>query len=243
MPYLMLLVKVFSESRYAENFIRGNLYARRLTHFKRIEDTDGRGDEYEGAVLRDINHMILMPRHRTTGRILDTIHIPERNLQGPMVINTSGVDRYHLLCMSSAYVPDEDTEKLSNTQPDRIDYVLKAPERIREFGKYAVVITRPKAFIRRIETAADLRGIGLKTGLVNYYDEQRGTPAEPFNENVIFNKRDKYSHQQEFRFAFDTGETGTQPLSLTVGDLRDIGHRVDLEGEGLAFRIVSSEHT
>ena len=57
MPYFMLLVKVFSDSRYADEFIRGKLYARRLSHFKHIEDADGRGDEYEGAILRDITRI------------------------------------------------------------------------------------------------------------------------------------------------------------------------------------------
>ncbi len=240
MPYLMLLVKVFGESRFADEFILGNLYANRLSHFKRIEDEDVRGDKYEGAILRDINHLIVMPRHRTTGRILDTIHIPERNLQGPMVIRTSNVERFHVFCMSSAYVPDEDTETLSQTRPDEIDYILTGPKGIREFGRHAVVITRPKAFIRRVETAAKLRGIDLQSGLVNYYDEQRGTPAEPHDKNIIFNKRDKYARQQEFRFAFDTGDAGVEPLILNVGDLGKMAHRADVKGDGLMFRIMSS---
>ena len=54
---------------------------------------------------------------------------------------------------------------------------------------------------------------------------------------VIFHKRDSYAHKREYRMALDTGEPGTGPLILDVGDLGTKANRVDISHTSLAFRI------
>ena len=45
------LVKVFSEAEHADRFLLGEMYARRLSWFKKLESDQGRGDEYEAAIM------------------------------------------------------------------------------------------------------------------------------------------------------------------------------------------------
>ena len=53
------LVKVFSEQNYVDKFLRGELYARRLSWFKNLEDDNGRGDEFEAAIIPQLDNLTL----------------------------------------------------------------------------------------------------------------------------------------------------------------------------------------
>ena len=57
--------------------------------------------------------------------------------------------------------------------------------------------------------------------MVEYYDPTRFNGS--FSEvESIFRKREEYKHQKEYRFSFDTGIAGTDPLILNIGDISDI---------------------
>ena len=233
MPNVMLLVKVFSESKHVDEFMRGRILARRISYFRQIEERDGRGDEYEGDVLRAADEIIVMPHHPITDRITDAIRIPKQNIGGPVVMRTTAVDHHHLYCMSTVYVGDDEAKEIRRTPTGGVVLTLT---RLGEFGDHAVVITNPNRFLERVKLAATLKGFGLEANLVKYYDQQRGTPTEPFEHDAVFHKRDNYAYQREFRVVIDTGTSGTDPLTLDIGALDSMAQWTEIKGgAGLHF--------
>lgn len=78
-----------------------------------------------------------------------------------------------------------------------------------------------------MKAATEKNNYGLNSGLVDYYNPD--TFSGTFNdEEAVFKKRNEYSHQKEYRFAFDTGVTGKEPLLLDIGDISDITMQCDV---------------
>ena len=48
---IVFLAKVCETKEHAEAFLKGSMYANRLSYFKNLEGAYGRGDEYEGAIM------------------------------------------------------------------------------------------------------------------------------------------------------------------------------------------------
>lgn len=44
-----LFLKIFSEENHLNDFLAGNLFMKPVTYFKKLEDNQIRGDEFEGA--------------------------------------------------------------------------------------------------------------------------------------------------------------------------------------------------
>lgn len=84
-----------------------------------------------------------------------------------------------------------------------------------------MVVTQYMTFIDRVSNAVRSNNYGLSAHLVDYYDPNTFTGS--FSEvDAVFKKRNEFSHQKEFRFAFDTGVSGDNPLILDIGDITDI---------------------
>lgn len=103
---------------------------------------------------------------------------------------------------------------------------LWIPLEIRKFGEFLAVIFDPLQFRNRVIAAATRSECTyLKDAPVCYFDPYEPRPY-PENENDdVFFKRDEYSLEQEYRFAF---ATDYDPLLLDVGDIRDIGRVVKM---------------
>ena len=57
---IAFLAKVFNKREHAEAFLKGSMYANRLSYFKDIEGADNaRGDEFEGAIMPPLDGSIL----------------------------------------------------------------------------------------------------------------------------------------------------------------------------------------
>ena len=78
---ILFLAKVFEQEKHALAFMRGDLFANRLWHFKKLEDGEHRGDEYEGAImpLREGFTMTLQATNLDTGEV-DEVTITEDDL-------------------------------------------------------------------------------------------------------------------------------------------------------------------
>ena len=55
---MFYLAKVFEKQEYADKFVRGEIYCNSLAWFKKLEDRDGRGDTYEGAVVLQLEGLV-----------------------------------------------------------------------------------------------------------------------------------------------------------------------------------------
>ena len=220
------LVKVFSEEAYADKFLRGEMYANRLSWFKRLEGSDGRGDEYEAASMLRPDGLIirLEARNVETGKV-QGVTVPADDLAAPPILQPEHFDHINLFCMYAAHsggfhqVSDDNIEELRRQ--------LEIPGDCLKLGRHAVAITNRAEFVRRVKMGAQREGYGLHCGLVKYYDPEVGTPLAPLDIRTIFTKREKYAYQKEFRFAIDTGTTGCEPITLDIGAIDDIATRLD----------------
>lgn len=98
---------------------------------------------------------------------------------------------------------------------------ISIPEECENLGEYGVIVTNVPEFIERVKAAVISNNYGLNAGLVEYYDPSSFNGS--FSEvESIFRKRDEYKHQKEYRFSFDTGVAGNDPLILNIGDISDI---------------------
>ena len=219
-------LKVLSEQDHADKFMRGELYARRLSWFKRLEGDDGRGDEYEAAIMlrRDNLIITLEAKNEVTGEV-EELTIPMDDLAAPPILQLEYFNHINVCCMYAAHSGDFKQISEDNIQDYRRQ--LELPENCLTLGRYAVVITNPAEFLRRVEMAARRHGYKIYRGLVRYYNPEVGTPRAPLDIGTIFTKRKRYAHQKEFRFAIDTGTTGCEPITLNIGEIDDIVMRLD----------------
>ena len=223
---IVFLVKVFSDQVHADKFLQGEMYARRLSWFKALENDGDRGDDHEGAVVsqRDGFEMTLKPTDLATGKT-EEVTITGSNLARPPVFRPRHFDHVHLFCMFAAQI-----DGIHEFPEDRIHDLkkhLELPEEYSKFGRYAVAITKFTKFVERVEVAAKRKEYGIGWGPVEYFDPEVGTLLSPLDERVLFTKRNKYAWQKEFRFVIDSCTVGSDALILNIGRIDDIAIRLD----------------
>jgi len=109
----------------------------------------------------------------------------------------------NIYCLSGIYTKELDDER------EIIEFKTQS------FGESVIVITSPREFIKRVETALKEKG----------YEDIKYWPVEYFpndySGNVgIFKKHEKFKHQNEFRFFISN--TDNQPIRLEIGSIEDI---------------------
>ena len=220
------LVKVFSEQDHANKFLRGELSVRRLSWFKKLDGDDGRGDEYEAAIMpRRDNLIITLESKDVVSGEVEEFTIPMEDLAAPPILQPEHFDHINVFCMYAAHSGDFKQISEDNVQDYRRQ--LELPEDCLKLGRYAVVITNTPEFVKRVKMGAHRQGYMIYRGLVRYYDPEVGTPLAPLDIGMVFTKREKYAHQKEFRFAIDTGTFGCEPITLNIGEIDDLAIRLN----------------
>ena len=97
---IQFLVKVFSEPEHADKFLRGELYARRLSWFKKLEGDEGRGDEYEAAIMPQRENLIitLAAHNMVTGEV-EEFTVTSEDLAAPPKLQPEHFDHVNVFCM------------------------------------------------------------------------------------------------------------------------------------------------
>ncbi|KAL0630474.1 hypothetical protein Q9L58_010679 [Maublancomyces gigas] len=122
-----------------------------------------------------------------------------------------------------------ETEEERLRAVEKINSLLKVHatlgEEMLSLGEHAVVIIKVEEFISKVSNAARSEGYSSWRGLVEYFDPE--TFHGSFGEiESVFQKRDIYSYQKEFRFVFDSNKPeGTKTL-----------HAGPLDGIAFKFR-------
>ena len=218
----LLLVKFASKAAHVNDLLDGKLFAQRLSWFKRRESNDaaGRFDRHEGTSLWHqpgdvrlvINDWDLTP-----------------DLAGPVQMQHDWLNHFNVYCMHAVHADQAAFDRAASGAPGDIEYLrqrLLIPERSFEMGAHAVVVTDIAEFMRRFDAAVASNNYRATHHFVRYYD-----PASFHGQfdgaEAVFRKRDEYIYQREYRFAIWTRTTGTDPLTLDIGDIRDITLRFD----------------
>ena len=87
--------------------------------------------------------------------------------------------------------------------------------RLTRFGDYFVLIKDLPTFMNRMQYGVAALGNTLSANVVRYYD-----PLKHRGDLGVFDKENKFSYQQEFRFHAQGHPNG--PLSFDIGSLREI---------------------
>ncbi len=223
---IFFFAKIFKKKEHADDFVRGSLFANRPCYFKQIENRDGRGDKYEGAIIPELDGLsfTLTSTDIQTGEVSE-ITIPEEDFAAPPIIQPTWLDHFNVFCM---YAGDSGgTEKISADNLQCLKKQLEIHEDCTKLGRYAVLIKNPKEFIRRVRFGAERENYRICWRFVRYYDPEVGTAPSESNLDTIFNKPGQYEYQKEFRFAIDTGTLGSDPITLDIGDISDIAFSMD----------------
>lgn len=213
---LFFLVKFFTKRQYAESFVNGNLHAKRLKFYRTLEDKSDshRPDEYEGVA-----------EWMQPGRVqveIEGIDI-SNDLAEPLQVNYCYHDLINIYCLHGGMLDDEN---LSGASVGDLQERLLIPDSCLEMGKYAVVVPDTKEFLRRVRVAALKHKFQVWRGAVEYYDP---TKFHGRFEDIkpIFQKRDEFCYQREFRLAFNTRTIDEEPINLFIGDISDIAFSCD----------------
>ncbi len=129
------------------------------------------------------------------------------------------IDNLSVFCMYAAHSGNQETVSVESI--DDFREMMRIPEDCLSFGSHAVVITNASEFLKRVKAAALRENYGVHGRLVKYYDPRSFHGGSPEEIEPIFNKRDEYEHQHEYRIAI-TGVEGNGPLILDIGDISDI---------------------
>ena len=218
---IFFLVKVFEQEEHARDFVNGTIFANRLAHFKKLEGDEGRGDEYEGAIMPQREGLILTLKatNQDTGEV-DEITITEDDLAAPVIMVPEWFEHINVYCMYAGH--SGSFESVSDDNLLDFKKQVELPEDCTNLGDHAVVITNTKEFFMRVKAAADREGYGINGRLVKYYDPNVGTPPAGSQMESIFTKRNQYAYQKEFRIAIDTRTSRMDPITLSIGPIDDI---------------------
>ena len=214
---VFFLAKFFDNPKYAEEFVRGKIYANPLNFFRQLEgeDTTGREDPNEGilAWLQPDQIRMVLEGMEITG-----------DLAGPVEVRTHWANFLNAFCLHTGHSKALDVPDPSSFDIEHIRQELLVPDECSSFGHHAVIIRNAPEFVRRVNAArpASTRMYG---GLVEYYDPD--TFSGHFEGlQPAFRKHQKYHYQREYRLVFESPFEVYTPLEFDVGDLTDITMRL-----------------
>lgn len=212
---MIFMIKFLDKADYVRDLLDGNIFANRLAWFKRTEegDTSARQDPHEGTIA--------WHQHDQIDLIINDIDMTP-DLVGPVQIQSSQLDHLNIFCTYAGHLNDSELEGLSGGElPENLLSQLVIPQRCYSLGQYAVVVTDIPEFIRRIGRAARSEGYRMWYGRVKYYDPD--TYHGDFSAiEAVFSKQQHHRFQSEFRFVLSTSTLGDEPITLEIGDIRDI---------------------
>jgi len=210
---------------------KGELYCQALKRFKAIEDSNVRGDCFEGLSHwfqpKDIT--ITIKPERSIPGVPQEIVIYEKDLAAPITVQTREFDYFLVYCMYAVAIDDfhfeysseEERVALAKTITNSLMEQVRIDGRVRyELGNVAIVITNVKEFLSRVQRCI---GSSVRHGFVQYFDENTQT-AEFTGLNTIFAKRSLYRYQQEYRFAIPQTNSA-ETMLYCIGPLDDIARK------------------
>ena len=202
----ILFIKFFSEQKYRDDFIKGNIYSNTFDYMVQCEKEEGkgRGDIYEGISVLSNVHLKFHPQN--SDEVLFELSVGKDGLTSK--INDS--EKMHMFCTTGV-----STNWFEIT--DQTDYQIKCKLSIPKefetqmkgsFGQYVVVY--PAAdFINQIDKFVKENDLHVNHGEVKYLDYsvnpseriqsfRDGTPDFYFQKDIYF------AGQEEYRFVFPT---------------------------------------
>ena len=192
MSYGIILIKILPV-KYASEFLDGNIYFNTDEFFTKIDSND--------LVRSDVHEGIDESRQVQSIAIANDLgeYIPIGGIINPVTFRYGNKDKINILCMYGY-------NNKVNTSFDTVNL---------SFGDTSIIITDAKAFISRLQVAANKLGKTLNHGPIEYVDKEKYDGAMG-----PFKKFNSHKEQNEFRFVLSKSDG--EPIKLNIGDIRDI---------------------
>ncbi|ABR91882.1 Hypothetical protein mma_2532 [Janthinobacterium sp. Marseille] len=213
---IVCFIKFFSEEKFADDFMKGEIYFNRLSYFKNLENENDRGDKQEGLWA------VWQPEGMTVEITINNKVLKINELAGPITIAYDKHKHFHIFCMYAAYLSEKTMTLVTEDKEQFLQDIardLAIDDRIKEFGPYAVVIDKDK-FLGRLSKKFEKSEFGIRGRLVDYYDDVFNGHFS--DDEIIFKKQKKFSYMNEYRLAFNSNTQGHDPQIISVGDLSGI---------------------
>lgn len=223
---MIRLVRGFKERKWAEQFLRGDVYMNTLGYFWNEGNIEQR-DFLEGACASfDPRIMQGFPKELLDVLAKESYAIPR------------GASYCNVCCFSCALIKQVDT---------KVD-LIELPDPSLDLGSWIVVIDNPLELISRLRKAVLSLGYDFVAAPVEYRDSIQLNPTEVVKSSMdlkshaplpaymvfpngvphfnagVFVKNNRYANQAEWRIAVNRNERSYEPLILKLGDLTDIVH-------------------
>jgi hypothetical protein len=192
---ITMFLKFGQEEHIKDLYYNGTVYMNSIQYFRKLEDGELRGDEYEG-ISRIKNYppgQFEIPAIGFKGNHL-ALQIRESY---PTVLGNI----FSLYCISS--------HGWERPQDCRID------EKNKGFGSYCLVVKDNIKFLSLIENKLKELNLKYRHGFVEYYDKDKVDRVI-----TLFEKPLEFEYQKEFRFYVE--RRSEQPFSFSIGSLTDI---------------------
>lgn len=241
---IFCFVKFFEQEEWADDFMQGKLYCNTLQYFRdREQAKDFRGDPFEGAASLIQPDQAIIKLSFNSDKIKDFTLDPG-DIVGPIIFHSTDDLEHNIFCLYAIYIDDSFEEfsddELSDDELEKrivsVSEKLKLHQDCFGMGQHVVLIYAVEPFIEALKKFEKEKGLRLRRGLVKYYDEMtyHGNFKE---EEAIFHKPQKYSHQKEYRIAFrspdkapftiDIGSIEMYAKKMTADDIRTLSLRVE----------------
>jgi hypothetical protein len=196
-----MFLKLGSLENITDLYENGTIYINTIEFFKKIEDNDLRGDNYEGT-------------SEIINSLPGTFRIPEidRDIKYEKIHLKKSFDQilgniYSLYCISSKGFPNP------------LDF--KIDEKNLRFGTHCLMIKNSQYFFDKIKSELKNNGFDFRHGFVNYYDRDKITNKEL----TLFDKPEEFEYQKEFRFYVHNNNL--EPIKIQIGSLKDYAEIIE----------------
>lgn len=218
---VFVFVKIFDKKEHADAFRDGEMLARRLKHFREIEEVSARRDEHEGTILLEDGTWSIED---------DDGEFHPLNFIGPVRLNYPQLDSLNIFCMTcfASSLASEITRPLVDGLLDQIE---ESRSTCAAMGKHVVLISDRDRFFNRVNRALLSQGYRAHFDFVEYYDGyplELTTISERPKWRHAFLKSRRFEKEREFRIAI-RGVPGEKSLKLNVGSLRDISGYFEIQ--------------
>lgn len=225
---MIRLARGFKEQKWAEQFLRGDIYMNTLGYFWNEGNVEQQ-DFLEGACASFDPHIMRgFPKDLIDVLAKESYAIPR------------GAGYCNVCCFSCVLIKQVDT---------RVD-LIELPDPGLDLGSWIVVIDNPRELISRLRTAVLQLGFDFVAAPVEYRESVQLDPSQVVKSSMdfkihdplpahtvfpngiprfnagVFVKNIRYAKQAEWRIAVNRNERSYEPLILKLGDLADIAHLI-----------------
>lgn len=197
--YIYNFIKFGQTEHIFDSYNNGTLYFNTIEFFKKIEDTNLRGDDLEGII--EIENV-----KEAKGKLMNedgtfSNSFPAKDLRYTTYYTKVPGNIFCLYTIVSE-------EKLSY-------FEIEIDKRNLKFGEYCLFIYKPEVFLQKVQETLTSQNFKFHHSFVKYYDKDKFS-----GKTDMFFKSDTFRYQNEYRIYIYRNDDNA--IKIQIGSLREI---------------------